>query len=348
MQAASAVVGGAAGTGYVVGDILEVQGGSSRCPAKFKVATLSGSAVATVTLFEGGGAYSSTPANDAATVGVGPAAFAGDDACTLTVTYQALITPLTAVPITGGSGAGSPTVDITLADTGWSVDSRNRNDWQQNSLTDEKAVTLIGDATGRTNKPYLHFTTGSNTPSLDDFYFIAWDMSVAHNSALDIYQQAGITGKTHTTAANTLASTGSYLPFPKNASGVGATDWWMSVDDISIRFQVNINPTATTDSGIYFLGYSGYEDTLATEAEDPYPAFVFASASNRTKDPTIQHSDFTSIAEQRSGLVTTTVRKMRHGTNSKTMTRQAVSVSRVKSYGRSARSGVRHQALERS
>ena len=52
-----------------------------RVPAVFKVATLSGSAVATVTLWQAG-SYTSTPANAAATTGG-----SGNGACTLTVTY---------------------------------------------------------------------------------------------------------------------------------------------------------------------------------------------------------------------------------------------------------------------
>ena len=74
-RVSSAVVGAVPGTGYAVGDILEVQDGvgASTSKAKFSVATLSGSGVATVTLFESGGAYTTTPTtNEATTIGIGP------------------------------------------------------------------------------------------------------------------------------------------------------------------------------------------------------------------------------------------------------------------------------------
>ncbi len=293
-QAVSATVS-AGGSGYQVGDILWVSGGSSRMPAKFEVATLSGSAVATVTLYEGGGVYATTPSNPAATVGVGndvPATYAGDDACTLTVTYQALLTPLTAVAITGGSGGGSPTVDITFAETGWAVDGRDHNDWADDdrALGNEKQVTLVGDATGFTNKPYAHFATGATASGLNWRHWLEVWGSVAHNSGLTIDNQPGI-------GAGYVSDGGSFLLFPQNVAN--DVDFWFSVDDLRVMAFMNENPSASTDNGRYMSLYVGFMDRAKTETEDPFPAIQFASGRDRDGDPGVSSAQITSMAECR-------------------------------------------------
>lgn len=290
-RAASATVS-ANGTGYAVNDIIEVQGGTNRERAKFKVATLSGSGVATVTLFETGGAYSATPSNPAATVGVGPNGFGGDDACTLTVTYQAII-GTTGLAVTGGGGTGA-TVDITLAQSGWTVDGRNKNDYSHNSITDEKQVTLVGDASGFTNKPYVHFITGTETSGLDTRYYVQCTASIAHNSSLEIHAQPGISPGF---SGGSFADSGSYLLFPQNQSN--DADFWMSVDDQRLLAVINENPSASTDNGRYMQMYVGYMDRLKTETEDPYPMFLFASSRDRDANPTTGSDHITSIAELR-------------------------------------------------
>lgn len=77
----------AAGTGYVVGDILTVSGGTSTWPTTLRVATLSGSGVATATVVNGG-AYTVNPTNPAST--------------------------------TGGTGSGA-TFNLTMSASGWTA-----------------------------------------------------------------------------------------------------------------------------------------------------------------------------------------------------------------------------------
>lgn len=289
-QAVSAVVG-TAGSGYVVGDILEVQGGSSRCPAKFRVATLSGSGVATVTLVEGGGVYSSTPANDASTLGVSEA-FAGDDACELTVTYQSIVgTTGLATTHDTGSGDDALTIDITLAETGWSVDGRNKNDFDDGAVStdDERQVTLVGDASGYTNKPYVHFTTGESASGLDVRHWLAVYGSTSHNPALAIGSQPGFSGNLNATGA-------AYMIFPQNE--VNETDFWFSVDDVRIHAQANPNPSANTDDGWYTWLYAGFQDRFGTETEEPYPMFIGASAVIASSQPGTNSTAVSGIAEQ--------------------------------------------------
>lgn len=279
-QATSATVS-AGGSGYAVGDILQVQGGSTRLPAKFQVATLSGSAVATVTLFEGGGVYSSTPSNPAATLGVGPSTYAGDDAATLTVTYQALI-GTTGLSVTGGTGSGA-TVDITLAETGWDASGRDDNDVLTNGVDGEKSVTLVGDATGKTNKPIAHYETLTSTSGVNTRYQIAARASIAHNPAQPIASQVGLSSNT-------------YMPCDENQ--VQEMDFWFSVNDSRIVVIHNVNSgAANTDDGEYMHHYSGYYNSFASEAEDPYPYFLFSSARVSNVDPSLQSTNITGLSE---------------------------------------------------
>jgi len=73
----------AAGTGYAVGAILTVSGGTTGAPARAKVKTLSGTAVASIELVDGG-LYSVDPATTAATT-----SSQGGTGCTLTLTLGA-------------------------------------------------------------------------------------------------------------------------------------------------------------------------------------------------------------------------------------------------------------------
>lgn len=286
IRASSATIS-AGGTGYAVGDILEVQGGSARCNAKFQVDTVSSGAVTAVSVFEDGGAYSSTPSNPVATVGVGPSTFAGGDDCTLTVTFGTLV-GTTGLSVTGGTGSGA-TVDITLAQTGWAVDDRNTNDRSHNSITNEKEVVLVGDAAGRTNKPYIAFSTLTRTSGVDDRYIVALHGMIAHNSSLALSAQPGMLGD-----PGTWSTGRPYLLCNENQ--VQEMDFWLTANDYRVGGVININPgAAQTDDGVYMPFYLGFMDSFATETEDPYPMLISGCAQATNIDPA-------SSAQQISGM----------------------------------------------
>lgn len=90
----------AGGSGYAVGDTIYPTGGTSAVVAAFTVATLSGSAVATVTMTVPG-IYTATPSNP---VAQGSTSGAGTG-CTLTVTYNNLSSPVYNLGITDLSNA---------------------------------------------------------------------------------------------------------------------------------------------------------------------------------------------------------------------------------------------------
>lgn len=276
----------AAGTGYAVGNILEVQGGSTRCKAKFRVATLSGSGVATVTAFEDGGAYSSTPSNPASTTKVGPTAGSGTG-CTLTVTYSGLI-GTTGLSVTGGTGS-SATVDITLAQAGWACE-RNTNNTTANSITNEKEVVLKGDASGRTNKPYIGFSTFTRTSGINTRHIVAVHGMTAHNTSIALSAQPGILGD-----PGTWSDEFPYIHCDENA--VQEMDFWLSVSDREIHGVVDINPSAGNSDDRQFMHfYAGFLNTFATEVEDPYPMFVFGNRQTNV-DPSTGSTSFTGLGE---------------------------------------------------
>lgn len=300
-QAVSATIS-AGGTGYAVGDVIQVDGGSSRLPAKFEVTTVSSGAVTAVSLYEGGGAYSSTPSNPAATTQTGRSITSSgtntaNDDCTLTVTYQAIV-GTTGLSVTGGTGS-SATVDITLAETGWSVDERSENDITINSLDYERIVVLKGDATGLTNKPFIAFGTGTSTSGLTTRYWLSVMGLIAHNPALPFESQDF--RSPNYTAANTYGDGGAYLLLSEDTgSGVDEMDFWFFADDQHAFSVVQIlESAAISDDGIYMQMHAGLMNRIGTETEDPYPMMIFASSRQRNIPNNAGHVSITGIAEQR-------------------------------------------------
>jgi hypothetical protein len=285
----------AGGTGYSAGIsnlYLEVQGGSARENAKV-LATTNGSGVVTsATLIETGGAYSSAPSFPAATAIVGPSGTTVGSGCTVTLSTTGLI-GTTGLAVTGGGGTGA-TVDITLAETGWSTE-RNANDYVENSVLDEKEVVLKGDATGLTNKPYVGWRTGTDTVGIDTRYAVQHVGFPAYNPAIDFTSQ--VQHSPGPSGADEFADSGSYLIFPQNLSN--EVDFWFSADDLHAKGAININPAANTDDGVYEHHYTGFGDRAKTESEDPYPLVIFASSRDFNADPTTSSGLITNPAEAR-------------------------------------------------
>jgi len=282
-RVASAVVGAAAGSGYAVGDILEVQdgAGASLSKAKFEVATLSGSAVATVTLYEAGGSYTTTPTtNEAATLGIGPAAFAGDDVATLDLTMQAII-GTTAIAATGGTGS-SGSFDLTLTATGW------QSEWSTNwgsadSLTDEKEVILLGTVS-EGDAPYVGFRTYRQDSGGQKRYAIACYGMLAFNPALAGIGTAGASqpgiGPLAWISSN---NSGSHILIAEEVAE--ANLWGISISPK--RFTGWIRGNIATEADSYHQFYVGLLNGFGPATTTPYPMAVCASSNvvnRRTSD----------------------------------------------------------------
>jgi hypothetical protein len=296
----------AGGTGYTASQtdiILELQGGSSRCPAKVKATTNGSGVVTSAVAFEdlgtgGLGVYSSLPSYPAATVVKGPNGTGAGTGCTITMGGSTSIIGTTGLAVTGGGGTGA-TVDITLAETGWSVDGRNDNDRNINSVLNEKTVVLVGDATGWTNKPFIAYMTGNATSGLNTRYAIATMGLIAHNPALLMTQQSF--RSPNLTSETALSDGGSYITCSQDSgAGTDEMDFWIKADDTHVSMITQIEETAaTSDNGVYVQHYAGYMNRVGTETEAPYPMFIFGSSRAINEDPKVGSVNITGIAEQR-------------------------------------------------
>jgi hypothetical protein len=292
---ASATVS-AGGSGYVVGDVLEVTGGTQREKAKVQVATLSGSAVATVTVIDSGGAYSVAPSSPAATVGVGPAAFAGDDACTLTLTMTGTV-GTTGLALQGGTGSGG-TADITLTETGWTT-LRSTHDFTHNAVTNERTVILKGDAAGHLNKPIVGWISWTESGGSGRSGLSVFGMR-AHNPATAYHLQDGISAGINTSTGVLQDGGGNILC---DEAAAQEMDFWAAINDRRIFFVHNNNAadgeegTGNTDSAQYMHAYLGFYLPFQTENEDPYPLFVGASSRAKNIDPSASSANISGIPE---------------------------------------------------
>lgn len=301
LRVATVAIGASGGSGYIDNEIVEIQGGSSRSKAKGRVTGQTAGVVDTVVLFELGGAYSSAPAvSDATTVSVGPTPGVGTGLLVDTTT-TALITPLTNIAVTGGGGTGA-TVDITLAQSGWTAE-RDSNDYTFNE-TNEKIVVLKGDASGVTNKPYIMMISFDSNPGgagTDRIMGVAFFGITAHNSAVDAWLQPGISPGIDS-GTGFLVGGGSFLLFPIDTNDTGTpdqeTNFWITIDDRRIAGVTNTNPAAgTTDDGEYMRFHAGLMNAYGTEIENPYPMMVGASSRNAAISPKIASQHISGLPE---------------------------------------------------
>lgn len=265
----------AGGTGYAVGDILEIQGGTETQMAKAQVDTEAAGVITGVSVFETGGAYTVAPGlTGAATLGIGPSTFAGDDAATLDLTMTGLI-GTTALATTASAAGTGLTLDITLTATGWSTGSQNgmrdTNDLSVNSINDEKQLALKGTVTGG-DEPFVLFRTGTTPSGPDTNYWITWAASDAYNPAVDFQSQAGLLG-------DTLATLNSahYTPM----FDAKTQDCWISISQRKFLAAIK-TPGLVTLS--YQFGYTGLGNPFATAVNNPYPLVVGASGLGQSND----------------------------------------------------------------
>ena len=253
-EAASATVS-AAGTGYNIGDILTVVDGSAGVrgdvdttgtvgsAATFTVATLTGGAgtgVATVTLTEPGN-YEETPTNDAATTNDG----SGNDACTLTVTWQ----------------------DATFAN--------NEN----------QVMMLEGEGSAGTDEIHLIIKSYTLVTGFDTAYNWALMGATGYNALLPIQNQAGVNNSdaTHkqidTDGGLPTGDNGTYMVLKPNDADPDM-EWWLNWTGRRITLVVKVEGSSTTQ---YSSCYMGFINQTATSTEYPYPLVVISGTTDRDR-----------------------------------------------------------------
>jgi hypothetical protein len=260
-RVASAVVN-AGGTGYTTGEIVKVSGGTATEAAKLQV-TASAGVVTGVSVYESGGAYSSAPGlTGAATVGVGPASYGGNDDLTVDLTMTGLI-GTTGISATGGSGTGA-TFDLTLTATGWDV-VHDRNDFSDGSATDQREVVVRYDRTGADDiyLGYRNYTNGSTVYGIKPCGFAGFNSGLGYdNQAIEI----GGAG---------LDSNQPHCPLV-----AGSADVWLNVSEYGVVIGTKVVDNLST---VYLSAYHGLLVPFGTTSENPYPmlitGFTFSSAS---------------------------------------------------------------------
>lgn len=139
---------GAGGTGYAVGDILEVSGGTSTHKTRIRVLTVSGGVVLTAAI-ESGGAYSASPGFPASTLKV---TGAGDDACTVTLdalvdTGWTTLRNLVQLGVTKGTlvagGTGYSVNDTVTLNSGTGTQATFNVDAETGGIIDPGGISLV-------------------------------------------------------------------------------------------------------------------------------------------------------------------------------------------------------------
>ena len=249
-KVSSAVVS-AGGSGYAVGDFLQVSGGTTKRPCILEVTGVSGDAVTTVTVYEGG-SYSATPGNPVDTVAL---TGTGNDDATFTLTFTGAV-DITAVATTGGTGTGC-TLDLTLAASGW--DTKRNTFWTYNSL-DERETILEGVGSG-SDEIFVGLRTFTVDVDLETAYNLLINGMTGYNSGLGYTAQPGVSpGSTPGTGG------GAYVPLENDTM-----DFWMSVTGRRIIAVIKTSDVSTTH---YMSLYAGFLNPFQTSGEFPYPIYI--------------------------------------------------------------------------
>lgn len=328
LQSVTAVAGG--GTGYTVGDILTVSGGTSVIAAQLEVLTVS-SGVITAVRVRNAGLYTTTPGNPASvTGGTGTGA-------TFTLSWgtngwssrRANGSPNAAVSATVGAGGTGYTLNDVLTVSGGTFSSPATFRATGVSAGVVTAVTLVdhGDYTTTPGNPAsttggtgtgctLNVTYGSGEREIilegsgsgSDSIFVGYRSffdsgSGARNlcingftgfdSALTYENQPGRSPGLHTQSSGPDLG-GAYVLLTNST-----ITWWISVTPRRI---VGVAKTGTCYSSFYL----GFLNPFATGGEWPYPLFVCGTTSDRFRLPSstiISSSGIADPCRQSSGHV---------------------------------------------
>lgn len=286
---AIAVTAGQGGTGYAVGDVFEIQGGTSREKGKGRVLTETAGVVDTIEVFETGGAYSVAPPAGSATdstIGEGTGTGLQVDVTTADAALQ------TATQ-TSGAGTGC-TVTVTTIDGEWTVE-RSLNNIAINGLTDEKEVVYRGDAGGNAKAPRFAIGTGTTTNGLNTRYWCAVLGLLNFNPSLPMTGQAGRSPGSLTVPPINHP----YLLFSENQALT--MPMRISITDTRVTGFYNVNRSAgtSTDLNRDMQFYFGFLDRASTQNEDPYPMFIAGNASQVDLDPLAESVFITGLGEAR-------------------------------------------------
>lgn len=253
------------GTGYAVDDIIELQSGTSTSKAKFRVTAVSSGVVTGIALEGIGGAYTVDPTlTGAATLGVGPSGYAGNDDLTVNVTMTAQISATAAAQsATTGTGTGS-TFDLTFTATGWST-LKDDDSYSVNSIDDEREVVMQG--TTAADDPIIAIRTYTQTVMSSTRYGWVIAGMDTYNDSLALSAQANV----GPAVAPATSGTVSLLMFNVQEQ------FWFAVNGRRI---VVVREADGGSLDTYQSAYMGLLDAFGTQSESPYPMYLSGSSGN--------------------------------------------------------------------
>lgn len=314
-QGVTAVAIQAGGTGYAVGDIVTVTGGTFDFVAKLRVTTVSGGVVTGVVVSEGG-SYTSNPSNPVAVTGP------GNDDATFNLTFASNGWTLrrrsqqaaSATVGSGGSGGTNGTQTVTLGATGavgvtttatFSVTVSGgaitavlgvvTPGLYEKMPTNPVAVTGAGLMGATLNVTSAAPTTQDQVAILEgtgggsDQIFVGVRTYQAVNGANTAFNwslhgfSAFNDGLTFDAQANkspgdpTLATNiqGAFVPL-HNAGASFPLDFWFSITPNRLIAEVKVrNATVTHYSSLYM----GFVNRYGSPSEWPYPLFIAGSST---------------------------------------------------------------------
>jgi len=271
-----------AGTGYALNDVVQVgtgayppvvaTDGAALEPALVKVTGVSGGAVTSIVLLQGGSYTASVgtgapPLNDCATFsGVGTGSGTG---LTLDLTMQDVLIPIGVTPgnVTGtGSGA---TFGGALSFAGWTA-LRVRKNYSLNSVGDEWEIILQGQAQTGGETPIIGLRTGTNGSGGTLRNFVSFTAFSAFNSLSTYDGQPDAINPAPSSAGGQLIG---FLPAAATVS------CFVAGSPRSLRGCVKAIGGTTT---AYHPFYVGLVKPMGTTTELPWPMIVWGSMNGVT------------------------------------------------------------------
>jgi hypothetical protein len=300
-QAVSATVG-AGGAGYVVGDLISLSGGVVTGAAMFRVETVAGGAVATVSVWKAGN-YPEVPANAVATTGgtgtgatlnvtwgpvVATSGHSGITAATIQ-TAGTGYTPGDVVTVSGCTGT-APTVKILTAPAGVpaTIQMVTRGDctvtpsnpasvtggsgtglrltltWEILQAYPNREMILMGDGGG----PFQIYVGARTYDDAGGTGAYQWELAgfTGYTAASTFINQPGISPGRYN-----AADEGSYVALRN-----GSISYWFFVSNRRLLMIAKCGAT-------YSQMYLGFINPFATSTEYPYPLAVIGSTATWNK-----------------------------------------------------------------
>jgi hypothetical protein len=207
----------AAGTGYVVGDITTLSGGTfSPTAAKARVTSVGGSGEVTGLVIEEGGAYTVNPSSPAST--------------------------------TGGTGSGL-TVSVTFDSNGWTKN-------MDNAAFGEREVWMEGTGAG-SDEIHVGFKTFNalSQGGIDQSYNWGVVAATGHNGLLDWWDQPGISpGFSNVDGDPSGENGGAYVPL-KTTDATYPIDYWISVTPRRVIVVAKVENATEQNYASLYVGF---------------------------------------------------------------------------------------------